>query len=46
MARINLDDLRKEDEERKKIYVWNKPLTILGKKIQNTKTINKGEKHD
>ena len=43
MARINLDELRKEEEMRKKDYVWKKPLTLGGRKIQ--KTINKGEKH-
>lgn len=47
MARIDLDALKKEDEARKKEYVWNKPLTIRGRKIEATKpeTINKGENH-
>ena len=28
MARINLDDLRADEEARNKKYVWDKPLTF------------------
>ena len=35
MARINLDELKKEDEIRNKHYVWLKPLIIGGRIIKS-----------
>ena len=47
MARINLDELRKEDEMRNKNYVWKKPLVIGGRTINTPKPkINKDRKED
>jgi hypothetical protein len=42
VGRINLDELKEEDETRNKNYVWEKPLIIGGRTISTPKPkINK-----
>lgn len=36
MGRVNIEELRKEEELRDKPYVWKKPLIIGGKVIKPT----------
>lgn len=46
MARINLEELRKEEEMRKKKYVWEKPLIICGRVIKSMFKDNNQEKKE